>query len=440
MQTNNLDRQLNVIEQLINADSYNLGDAFFEHIVAKLNTALEADYTFIGTLDEGNKSVSTITLYGNGQLLDNFTYELAHTPCENVVGNSVCSYAKGITDLYPKDELLIQMGIEGYVGVPTFNSKREPTGIIVSLFKSPIEDTSLISTILMLFASRVSAELEHNLLYKDLKSLQTELAEKNAQLLAHQNHLEQLVAERTKELEDTVKHLQSTRFQLIQAEKNASLGVMTAGVAHEINNPLNYILGGYNGLKTLLVEPHSESEDVQTLLNSVKTGVERIDSIVSSLHQFSNTSETVLTDCDIHETIEHCLTILAGSFSNKVTIKKNFYENTLVTKGNNGQLHQVFLNLLTNAEQAITGKGTITISTKVIGQQIQVEIADDGIGIPKNVLPKIMDPFFTTKSPGKGTGLGLSIAYSIIEKHNGSLKITSSSDVGTTALVSLPTP
>lgn len=432
-------RQIAIMKEVISAETYNLGDAFFEHIVEKLNTALEADYTFIGTLAEDAKSVSTISLFGNGQLLENITYELAHTPCENVIGNSVCSYAKGITHLYPKDELLIQMGIEGYVGVPTFNSKKEPTGIIVALFKNAIEDTDLISTILMLFASRVGAELEHNMLYNDLKKLQKELANKNIELLKHQNQLEQLVSERTFELEKTIERLQSTRYQLIQAEKNASLGIMTAGVAHEINNPLNYILGGYTGLKSILKESGIDIQDVDLLLDSVKTGVERIDNIVSGLHQYSNTSEVLSTDCDIHEIIEHCLTILSGSLSNLIEIQTYYAPQNVVLKGNNGQLHQVFLNLLTNAAHAIEHAGQITIHTEVVDKYFQIQITDTGVGISSTDLPKVLDPFFTTKAPGKGTGLGLSIAYSIIQKHSGRLNINSTIGTGTTVTVSLPT-
>lgn len=440
-----LEHQIQVMNEVINAESYNLGDAFFEFIVAKLNTALGADYTFIGTLDEGEKSVSTVTLYGDGQYLESFTYELAHTPCENVVGNNVCYYEKGITELFPKDELLIQMGIEGYVGVPTFNSKKEPTGIIVSLFKNAIEDTDLAKTILMLFATRVGAELEHNILYNNLNELQSELASKNAELILHQQHLEQLVSERTAELEKTIERLKNTKSRLIQAEKHASLGIMTAGVAHEINNPLNFIMGGYTGLKEILLEQYSldnaeHSRDVQTLLNSVKSGVERIDKIVSSLHEFSNTSDNIVVECDIHEILDNCLSFLPTNIIQNCSIEKYYGTHSIKLTANSGQLHQVFLNILTNASQAINANsGTIKIYTTSVTNGIEVRIKDNGVGISEINLPKIFDPFFTTKSPGKGTGLGLSIAYSLVQKHNGTLKINSEVNNGTEVTIMIPT-
>lgn len=176
-------KQLQLIKETVTSETYNLGEKFYATIVEKLNGALGADYTFLGKLINENK-IETISLYGDGKILKNFSYALEDTPCENVVGNQVCSYPKDITRLFPKDILLQDMGIEGYVGVPVFNSKVESIGILVSLFKKPIVDSEIAESVLMIFASRAGAEMEHQEIYKKLEQKEFELKNQNEEYLA----------------------------------------------------------------------------------------------------------------------------------------------------------------------------------------------------------------------------------------------------------------
>jgi PAS domain S-box-containing protein len=265
----------------------------------------------------------------------------------------------------------------------------------------------------------------------------TEIRKTRRELIKHRNSLEEMVKERTAELENTLEDLKSTQSHLIQAEKMASLGVLTAGVAHEINNPLNFILGSYSGLLDYFKEQEIEDELVDVLLDSLKKGVDRATDIVQSLNQFSRTNSSNNEDCDIHFLLDNCLLILNHQIKKGINVTKNYNVEQPVIKGNVGKLHQVFLNVLTNAIHAVHGSGNISIITN-IGKDLEVTISDNGKGIPAENINKVTDPFFTTKGPGQGTGLGLSITYTIIEEHSGSLEITSEQNFGTMVKITLP--
>lgn len=426
-----LQNQLNAITEVVSDDLYNLGDKFFEKIVTKLNKTLSADYTFIGKLNKEGSEIKTVALVSKQGLIENFSYNLKGTPCENVVGQNACSYADHVTDLFPRDQLLIDMEIEAYVGVPLYNSKSHPTGILVSLFKNKIEDTFTAESILMIFASRAGAEIEHQLLYKELDK--------------HKKELERKVRVRTKELEGrntelrkTLHKLKKTQAKLVESEKMASLGILTAGVAHEINNPLNFILGGYTGLKNYLEENNISNNQVDTLLECISTGVERSSKIVNSLNNYSRTENRFDDKCNIHSIIDESCIMLNHKLKDRVKIQKNYTTEPVILYGNLGKLIQAFLNIIQNAQQAIKEKGFITINTELNNDIIKVEIKDSGSGINSENLYKITTPFYTTKQPGEGTGLGLSITSSIIKEHKGSLEFKSEINKGTTVTIYLP--
>ncbi len=245
-----------------------------------------------------------------------------------------------------------------------------------------------------------------------------------------------IINDQNKKLINTLNELKEAQLQLLQSEKMASLGILTAGVAHEINNPLNYIMGAYEALK--LKDFNSENDDTEILLNALKIGVERVASIVKSLNQFSRNTPSVNEECNIHEIIDNSLVMLQSQLKNRIEVSKNYINDTFVIFGNVGNIHQVFLNILSNAEQAINGKGEISIRTSKTEKQLMIEISDTGHGIEKEKITKITDPFYTTKDPGKGTGLGLSIAYTIIKEHGGHLEFESEVNKGTTVKVILP--
>ncbi len=261
----------------------------------------------------------------------------------------------------------------------------------------------------------------------ELKNKQSEILNKNEVLDKHR-----------KQLQNTIDKLKEAQSSLVQQEKMASLGILTAGVAHEINNPLNYILGGYTGLESYIKELGIENEDVEVLLDSIKTGVDRAADIVSGLNQFSRTKETFDEECDIHAILDNSILMIKHLAKNRIEIIKNYSASCCKIKGNVGKMHQVFINIITNSCQAIDNTGAITITTTSNENNLIVRIEDTGSGIEKGHLNKITDPFFTTKEPGKGSGLGLSITYKIIQEHFGKIEFESEPNKGTVATITLP--
>jgi PAS domain S-box-containing protein len=288
----------------------------------------------------------------------------------------------------------------------------------------------------------------------------TEKKKSDEELENHRTKLEFLVKERTEELaaineelvstneeiynqqkilEAALTDLQNAQKHLVQNEKMASLGILSAGVAHEINNPLNFISGGIQGIETYLNDNLIDHvENLDPLINAINTGVQRAADIVKSLNRFSRQTDSSDEECDLHTIINNCLVMLHNQTKDIIKITKQFTDDSFKIKGNEGKLHQVILNILSNAIQALNGKGTITISTKLNGEFIILNISDNGHGIEKEVLSRIFDPFFTTKEPGKGTGLGLAICYQIIQEFKGNIEILSEKGNGTTALITLP--
>ncbi len=265
-------------------------------------------------------------------------------------------------------------------------------------------------------------------LNKELNLANTELHNKN-----------ELINEQNTELRKTLKTLEEAQLQLVQAEKMASLGTLTAGVAHEINNPLNFIKGASDGLNNYFKKFGSKNEnETSFLLSSINEGIERASGIVTGLNQFSRDSSKSDEDCAIHSILNNCLVILQNQTKHKIEIKKEYSDNEIVIKGNVGEFHQVFINILINAIQSIKEKGEIFIETFNHEKEVVVTITDNGCGISNEHLPQITNPFFTTKAPGKGTGMGLSITYAIIKKYNGSLKFESFVNKGTKVVISLP--
>lgn len=267
----------------------------------------------------------------------------------------------------------------------------------------------------------------------------TELKSYQNQLEQQTDNLESLVKSRTQELEQknselvsTLDDLKAAQQKLIQAEKMASLGVLSAGIGHEINNPLNFIKNGASALQNVLVSQKSSNlEAIQPFLKIIDDGVGRANSIVKSLSHFSRSVKTMEEECDLEEIVEHCLTILHSTLKGKVEIEKDFQANCPKIKGNEGKLHQAILNLITNAEQSIADKGVIKIKISHTKDQLEFEITDSGCGISEEHLDKVADPFFTTKDPGVGTGLGLFITFNIIEEHNGRISVKSTLETGT---------
>ncbi len=301
---------------------------------------------------------------------------------------------------------------------------------------------------------------EIQVLYEELSKVNISLAQKNKKLHAQKQ-----------ELEGALQKLKLTQTQLIQSEKMASLGILTAGVAHEINNPVNFISSGLMGLRVLnetfleIVNAYKNirtdnldaalkeieilkkevgfdklGENLNLIMNNIETGVERTTEIIKSLRNFSQSDTRHIQNYDIHEGIDSTLVILRTRIKNRIEVERN-YGNIPEIPCSPGSINQVFMNILANATEAIKDHGRITISTGFNPKnekQIRIVISDTGYGIQSENLNKVFEPFFTTKDVGKGTGLGLSISYKIVKDHRGEIIVSSEIGKGTTFTIFLP--
>ena len=295
----------------------------------------------------------------------------------------------------------------------------------------------------------VERALERRKLLRDGKRYKKDLEKQNAELARSKAELERLQA------------------QIVHSEKMASLGQLAAGVAHELNNPAGFIYGNMEilracaaGLERLLsfydavqlpppldaqvevikgeIDYEHSLEDLKSIVADCHSGAERIRDVVQNLRLFSRLDEAEFKKVDLHVGLESTIRLLSQYYgSGRITLERDYTDLPLVDCYA-GQLNQVWMNLLTNAAQAISGEGRVRVATRRENERAVVSISDTGGGIAPEDLKKIFDPFYTTKRVGEGTGLGLSITYGIVERHNGSIDVESSTDEGSTFTVTIP--
>jgi signal transduction histidine kinase len=265
-----------------------------------------------------------------------------------------------------------------------------------------------------------------------------------------------MVRRRTAELEDAnrelaaaVRDLSLAQAQLVHSEKMASLGVLVAGVAHEINNPVSFIVGNVPPLRETLAEVATRAAalrdpEVDAALarvvrafDVIARGAERTAAVVDDLRTFSRLGEAQPMPTDVHDGLDVTLRLLRPRWSGRITVHRE-YGTLPRVEAVPGQLNQVFMNLLANACDAIADTGNLWIRTSATDDEIEVLVRDDGAGIAPDDLERIFDPFFTTKPQGQGTGLGLAISHGIVVHHGGRLLVESTPGAGATFRLVLP--
>lgn len=362
---------------------------------------------------------------------------------------------------------IIDLGEDGNISekeLVTSDGKRIP--ILKSVLPITLEGEEVL---LESFIGIVEQKKAEEAIVKARDELETRVEERIKELAG----MNEALIKSTKELESANRALQDSQVQLVQSEKMASLGQLAAGIAHEINNPIGFILSNLNTLneyvkvfkkllaeyekfidKTKNLKQHKDFvsaimdvreensldyiiKDVDNLFKETKIGADRVKDIVEGLRTFAHTDETTMVQTDINRCLENTLKIVWNEIKYKCDIEKKFEKLPLVSC-HPGQINQVFLNLLVNAAQAIRGEGTITIETSLAGSHVLIKISDTGGGISAENLLRVFDPFFTTKEVGKGTGLGLSISHGIIQKHGGTIEVKSKVGEGSVFTIKLP--
>jgi signal transduction histidine kinase len=274
---------------------------------------------------------------------------------------------------------------------------------------------------------------------QELRTAHAELEKTNSELLQLTLELEDRVAARTAELQVKSEEVTAMSQQLWQAAKLATMGELAASIAHELNNPLATVS---LRVEALLGQMAPDAPQ-RRALEVIEQEVERMGNLVANLLQFTRRSPQQISTLDVREEIERTLELIHYHLRNhRITVIREFASDVPLVQADRQQLRQLFLNLFTNASDAMPQGGTLTIRVSAMSSppasQVAIDIADTGGGIASEDLPKVMEPFFTTKAAGKGTGLGLPICRRIIQEHHGTLDLASALGQGTTVHIALP--
>ncbi len=319
---------------------------------------------------------------------------------------------------------------------------------------------------------------EIGLLMSGFNHMLSQIEERDRRLALHQEELETQVEERTAALRAAnsvlqealemanqvrqtaeeaslakgaaLRELKETQLQLVQAAKLASIGELAAGVAHELNQPLMVIRGGVQVIARSIPKGRMTLEIVGRQMETLEKNTTRMMHIIDHLRTFSRQSPRTFVRVNVEETVKEALSLTKQQLRNRnIEVRTRFFESLPLIRGNPNPLEQVFLNLITNARDAIQAReseqspfpGKIAVTARPVGEKeewVEILFRDNGSGISPAIQEKIFDPFFTTKEVGKGTGLGLSISYGIIRDHGGKIEILGSSEEGTTIRILLP--
>jgi len=298
----------------------------------------------------------------------------------------------------------------------------------------------------------------HDFLSKPLNRAEVQLRVKNLletrhlhlQLKSQNASLEQQVDERTKlaeELAMTNLKLRDAQTHLIHSEKMAGLGQLVAGIAHEINNPMAFVINNIFIVEETLAKlsnqgglPPEALEKVakmQARMTGAHAGATRVKELVTKLRTFSRLDEGTIKTINVHESIESVLLFLGHKMEGRIEVERQYGEvETLTCLA--GELNQVLMNIIANAIDAIDGPGRITLATAQQNGDFVIRVRDSGRGIPEHIRNRVFEPFFTTKAVGEGTGLGLAISYGIMQAHHGSMEFLSETGKGTEFILKIP--
>lgn len=429
------------IDKIIKSLKSSYGKDFLDTITMQLHKTIGAQYTFIAKLDKERFVSQTLSLAAGDEFGENFEYSLEYTPCADVSNDTTCIYPQRICSLYPQDQLLIDMQIEGYVGAPLHSSTGEVFGIVVALYCSPIEYSEEVAALFELFAGRISAELER--------------LEKETALTKLNELLEQNVAYRTVELEKTILQLKQSHEQLVEQEKLASLGRLVAGVAHEVNTPLGVAVLGNSTTSSAVRKLEQKfkngtlsKSELERFIHETKEAVEGVEFNLARASDLVGNFKQMATDFHSDEECEVNLSEWISSISNSlkpmlkkagIALELSLPDNEIVVTTFPSRLAQVITNIFSNAighaypNHFEKAEKLITLTLSGDNSQFEIEVSDNGVGMDKKTKEKILDPFFTTSRDHGGMGLGMSIVHNLVSNSlNGTLTVDTEEGLGTT--------
>ena len=401
------------IRLIVTGVSAETGEDFFRQLVKSLSDLFGTRYAFIGVLDTRDvRQVKTLAVYAQGAPAPNITYELEGTPCANVVGRHTCVYPNNVQNLFPKDDLLVEMDAEGYLGTPLFDPQGNPLGIIVLLDSQPLRDVEQMQAIMEIFAARAAAEIERN--------------KADELLRQHRKRLQEMVDERTSELQTAVQELEAFSYS----------------VSHDLRAPLRSI----DGFSQALVEDYTDILDEQgkDYLRRVRGNAQRMAMLIDDLLQLSRVTRKNINMQPVN---------LSGLVAENIkkyqeldplrNVEINIAENIIV-KGDPDLLGIAVDNLVSNAWKytSKTEHAVIEFGVQYPDEKPTYYIKDNGAGFDMQYADKIFSAFqrLHTAQEYEGTGIGLATVVRIIQRHGGEIWAEAQPDAGAVFYFRLPDP
>lgn len=371
-------------------------EVFFTALVTFLAEKLDVEFALVDELLPDQRRARTVGLRASGKILPDMEYELRGTPCENVMGKTLCCYVSGVQELFPGDVLLQQLGAQSYVGIPLWDSSGAPLGLIAVMGQRPLANPHVAETILRIVAVRCAHELERR-----------------------------RAEEQRRRIEE----------QLARYERLDSIGRLAGGVAHDMNNVLTAVIGMGSSLREHFVHDAAVTEDLDLLLGAAERGR----SLAKSLTEFARGGLRNAAPVDLNTLMKQQAEICRRTSQGKVAIIEDLAEALPQVLGEASSLSNVLMNLCTNAVDAMPNGGTLRLRSRVLqGGGVELSVQDTGIGMPPEVKERAIEPFFTTKPRGKGTGLGLALVYGAMKAHGGSVELESAVGTGTRVVLRFP--
>ncbi|UCC83561.1 MAG: GAF domain-containing sensor histidine kinase [Gemmatimonadota bacterium] len=392
------------------------GEEFFRALVRHVAGALEVRHAMIAEVTEARGRVRTLAQWDIDRFLDNIEYDVAGTPCEPVLLGETRQYVHSVSELFPGSASLAQLGIESYLSIPLKGSTGEILGNLVVMDDTPMPEDPRDLPILQIFAARAAAELERMRTEEELHRTETRL----------------LIAEKMAAL--------SQMAECVVQETTATVGTIESG-ADVSQTVLNKIERLWDEVRPAEAESDDQFQhSLATLRESAAANAaagRRMAGLAKSLEKFTQLDDGEFQLVDLREELDSSIGLLETQLGVGVRLEKR-YEDIPRVRAHPSELGQVFMTLLTNANEAIEGHGTITISTVADGSDVFVTVADTGRGIPSDELTTLFEIGSATNRSAVRMRFGLANAYNIVKKHCGELDVLSEVGKGTAFTIKLP--
>ncbi|MGR3311162.1 MAG: ATP-binding protein, partial [Candidatus Brocadiales bacterium] len=401
-------RAEDALKNIAEGVSAEIGESFFTSLVSHLANALQVDYVFVGELDEDNRSATTVALSAKGEIAPNFEYNLEGTPCRNVVGKETCVYPKNVAQSFPNDKLLVEMGIECYMGSPLFGAKGQPLGLLVIMDSKPLEGLELKKSLLKVFAVRAANELERKRAEEDLKNALAEL----------------------KAAYEELKTLDELKTNVI------------ANISHEMRTPLTIAMASID-----MAKEKKDPESRNRRLTMAYDALVRQDLIIGDLLEAARFEKGTHKLKLEQVNLAHLITPISKEFA-PIAEKRDIKMEVRVggdipmVNADFKQIMSVLRNLISNAVKFNQKGGRVIIEATEKDEMVEVCVSDTGIGIPNAYHEKIFQNLYQVDSSRTrwygGTGMGLAIAKEIIKAHGGEITVKSDPGKGSRFRFTLP--